>query len=51
MADRYIKQRTDDLFDLSEQAQNFQRKQAFIGVELVPDTHRLLLMNAMLHGI
>jgi type I restriction enzyme M protein len=51
MADRYIKQHTDDLFDLSAQAQEFQRKQAFIGVELVPDTHRLLLMNAMLHGI
>jgi type I restriction enzyme M protein len=51
MADRYIKERTDDLFDLSEKDQNFQRKQAFIGIELVPDTHRLLLMNAMLHGI
>ena len=48
MADRYIKQRTDDLFDLSEQEQDFQRKRAFVGVELVPDAHRLLLMNAML---
>src|SRR5215813_11355933 len=51
MVDRYIKQRTDDLFELSVQAQEFQRKQAFIGVELVPDAHRLLLMNTMLHGI
>src|SRR5712691_10474027 len=51
MADHYIKQRTDDLFDLSEQEQDFQRRQAFVGVELVPDAHRLLLMNAMLHGI
>lgn len=51
MADRYIKQRTDDLFDLSEKEQDFQRRQAFIGVELVSDAHRLLLMNAMLHGI
>jgi type I restriction enzyme M protein len=51
MADRYIKQRTDELFDLSAQDQEFQRKQAFVGVELVPDAHRLLLMNAMLHGI
>jgi type I restriction enzyme M protein len=51
MADRYIKQRTDDLFDLSEKEQDFQRRQAFVGVELVPDAHRLLLMNAMLHGI
>jgi type I restriction enzyme M protein len=51
MADRYIKQRTDDLFDLPEKEQDFQRRQAFVGVELVPDAHRLLLMNAMLHGI
>jgi type I restriction enzyme M protein len=50
-ADRYIKQRTDDLFTLNTKQQNFQRKQAFVGVELVPDTHRLLLMNCLLHGI
>jgi len=50
-ADRYIKERTDDLFELKEKEQVFQRKQAFVAVELVPDTHRLLLMNAMLHGI
>ena len=36
-ADRYIKQHTDDLFDLTEKQQDFQRKQAFYGVELVPD--------------
>jgi len=51
MADRYIKERTDDLFDLSEQAQNFQRNQAFCGMELVQDAHRLALMNMMLHDI
>jgi type I restriction enzyme M protein len=50
-ADRYIKKRTDDLFDLTEQEQIFQRRQAFFGVELVADTHRLALMNAMLHNI
>lgn len=50
-SDRYIKAMTDDLFDLSEKKQEFQRKRAYVGVELVPDTHRLLLMNAMLHGI
>ena len=50
-ADRYIKERTDDLFTLNTKQQNFQRKQAFVGVELVPDTHRLLLMNCLLHGI
>lgn len=51
MADRYIKERTDDLFSLPEETQVFQRKQAFYGMELVPDTHRLALMNEMLHGI
>lgn len=50
-ADRYIKKRTDELFDLSEAEQSFQRHQAFYGIELVQDAHRLLLMNMMLHGI
>lgn len=51
MADRYIKERTDDLFDLSEAEQRFQRQDAFQGMELVQDTHRLGLMNLLLHGI
>ena len=51
MADRYIKERSDDLYDLPEEVQVFQKKQAFYGMELVPDTHRLALMNAMLHDI
>lgn len=50
-ADRYIKHKTDDLFTLKTREQDFQRRQAFVGVELVPDTHRLLLMNCLLHGI
>ncbi|MCK5941929.1 MAG: N-6 DNA methylase [Planctomycetes bacterium] len=50
-ADAHIKSKTDDLFDLSEAQQDFQRRKAFYGVELVPDTRRLALMNAMLHGI
>ena len=50
-ADRYIKSQTDELFTLKETEQEFQRKQAFYGCELVEDTHRLLLMNLMLHGI
>lgn len=50
-ADRFIKAATDDLFDLPEAGQRFQRREAFWGMELVPDAHRLLLMNAMLHGI
>ncbi len=50
-ADRYIKRKTDDLHDLPPAKQNFQRNQAYVGVELVPDVQRLALMNAMLHGI
>lgn len=50
-ADAYIKARTDDLYELPEQMQNFQRQKAFYAVELVPDTRRLALMNAMLHDI
>lgn len=51
-ADRYLKDRTDNYFDLGSQAkQDFQKYQAFSGCELVHDTHRLALMNAMLHDI
>jgi type I restriction enzyme M protein len=50
-ADRYIKDHTDDLFTLPQAQAFFQRTQAFTGIELVPDTHRLALMNLMLHGI
>lgn len=50
-ADKHIKEKTDDLFVLSERESNFQIQQAFSGVELVQDAHRLALMNAMLHGI
>ncbi len=51
-ADRYIKDRTDELFALKTEAERrFQRQDAFRGLELVNDTHRLLLMNLMLHGI
>lgn len=50
-ADRYIKDQTDDLYKLSEQQGLFQRHNAFVGAELVPDTHRLCMMNLLLHGI
>ncbi|MEI8198735.1 MAG: N-6 DNA methylase [Eubacteriales bacterium] len=50
-ADRYVKDQTDDLFSLSLQEQEFQKHEAFTGCELVHDTHRLALMNAMLHDI
>jgi type I restriction enzyme M protein len=50
-ADRYIKHDTDDFFTLTEAESFFQRHQALSGLELVPDAHRLCLMNLMLHGI
>jgi len=50
-ADRYIKDHTDDLYNLTPAEAFFQRNNAFVGIELVPDTHRLALMNLMLHGI
>ena len=50
-ADRFIKAATDNLYTLKTDAQIFQKKQAFQGMELVQDVHRLCLMNMMLHGI
>lgn len=50
-ADQYVKAHTDDLFDLPVDEQEFQRTAAFSGCELVHETHRLALMNAMLHDI
>lgn len=50
-ADQYIKEKTDNLYDLKTKEQAFQRNQAFVGVELVPNTRRLALMNCLLHGM
>lgn len=50
-ADRYIKSKTDNLFDLPAGKQDFQKKQAFYGMELVDETRRLALMNLLLHDI
>lgn len=50
-ADHYIKLQTDDLYTLTTEQAHFQRNEAYRGLELVPDTHRLCLMNMMLHGI
>jgi len=50
-ADRHIKDQTDGLLDLPLDMQLFQKQKAFTGCELVHDTHRLALMNAMLHDI
>lgn len=50
-AHRYVSEKTDDFFDLDADMAEFERKEAFTGVELVHDTHRLALMNAMLHNM
>jgi len=50
-AHRYVKEQTDDFYDLSADMAEFEKTQAFTGCELVHDTHRLALMNAMLHDI
>src|SRR5690606_12697089 len=50
-ADAYIKSHTDDLYNLSQKQRSFQKNKAFIGMELVPGTRRLALMNCLLHGM
>ena len=50
-ASTYVRQNTDDFYDLDADTAEFERKEAFTGCELVHDTHRLALMNAMLHDI
>jgi len=50
-AAQYVRDMTDDYADLTEEMANFEVEEAFSGCELVHDTHRLALMNAMLHGI
>lgn len=50
-AHQYVSDQTDRFFDLDADTAIFERKEAFTGVELVHDTHRLALMNAMLHNI
>ncbi|PLR73795.1 class I SAM-dependent DNA methyltransferase [Bacillus sp. UMB0728] len=51
-ADQYLKNKTDNYFDgVSPEQAEFQKKEAFTGMELVKDTHRLALMNALLHNL
>ncbi|PVX27890.1 HsdM family class I SAM-dependent methyltransferase [Sphingomonas pokkalii] len=50
-ADRVMKEATDDYFTLSDRLKVFQLSEAFRGIENVPDTYRLLLMNLHLHGM
>jgi type I restriction enzyme M protein len=50
-ANTHMKAKTDDYFELSPKQQAFQLREALRGVENVPDTFRLLLMNLHLHAI
>jgi type I restriction enzyme M protein len=50
-ANAHMKAKTDDYFELSPKQQAFQLREALRGVENVPDTFRLLLMNLHLHAI
>jgi type I restriction enzyme M protein len=50
-ADQYMREQTDDYLSLSAKAARFQKHKAFVGVELVPNTRRLSLMNCLLHGM
>ena len=50
-AHQYVSDQTDSFFDLDADTAAFEREKAFTGCELVHDTHRLALMNAMLHDI
>lgn len=50
-ASQYVRSQTDDFYDLDADTARFEREEAFTGCELVHDTHRLALMNAMLHDI
>ncbi|WP_369395369.1 HsdM family class I SAM-dependent methyltransferase [Limosilactobacillus equigenerosi] len=50
-ANQYLRAQTDDYFDLNVTQQKFQKYEAFSGMELVPNTYRLALMNEYLHGM
>ena len=49
-ANSYIRSH-NDIYDMKERDQQFQRRDAFVAMELVQDTHRLTMMNLMLHDI
>lgn len=50
-ADHYLKEKYDDFFELSQEEVKFQKDEALSGMELVPNTHKFALMNALLHDI
>jgi type I restriction enzyme M protein len=50
-ADKYLRDKYDNYYDLDAKQRKFQTHEAFTGCELVTDAHRLALMNAKLHGM
>ena len=48
-ADNYLREKTDNYYELGEKERKFQLQKAFSGCELVQDAHRLAVMNAKLH--
>ncbi|WP_417527577.1 N-6 DNA methylase [Marinomonas shanghaiensis] len=50
-ADQYIKTHNNNLEGLLDKDAEFQRREAFVGLELVPETRRLALMNCLLHNV
>ncbi|KXS53718.1 MAG: type I restriction enzyme M protein [Marinobacter sp. T13-3] len=50
-AHEYIKSQTDDLYELNAKQKAEQTTRAYVGIELVPGTRRLALMNCLLHGM
>lgn len=50
-AHQYVKEHTDDFMDLDSDTAKFEETEAFSGCELVEGTHRLALMNSLLHDI
>ena len=49
-ANHYLRER-HDVFELSEVEFNTYKNKTFFGMEHVQDTHRLAMMNMMLHGL
>lgn len=48
-ANQYLRDKYDDYSNLNDDQYKFQTEDAFTGMELVPNTHRLAMMNEYLH--
>mgnify|MGYP001799446227 CR=1 FL=1 len=47
----YLRQQHNDFYDLTTTQNEHLQNEQYSGCELVPDTHRLAMMNAFLHGM